>query len=227
MKDINRKMKPKVSNFFKPPPPSLVPHLPDRDLVVRCEHARPVRVIWTHHDGKQVMNLDNLHKLLADDPALGLAVLRVLREWGQGRVCSEGWGPTRSYKHTQWARMKEVGYVGVEDEEVWGGDGRQGDGSKGGGGGVPAPRKPPPPPPRAPQPYNPAPHSKKPPPPPRARRSPRGSATQTHKRHTNLENSIPRERHNKSYTTENRVGSGVEGGPMGRGLGGEDSTQKP
>ena len=58
------------------------------------------------------MNLGNLHKLLAEDLALGLAVLRGLREWEHGRVCSEAWGPTRGYKPTKWARMKEVGYVG-------------------------------------------------------------------------------------------------------------------
>ena len=33
-------------------------------------------------------------------------------------------------------------------------------------------------------------------------------ATQMHKRHTKLEKSLPRERHNKSYTREKRVGGG-------------------
>ena len=46
------------------------------------------------------MNLGNLHKLLAEDPALGLVVLRGLREGEHGRVCSEAWGPTQSYKPT-------------------------------------------------------------------------------------------------------------------------------
>ena len=45
-------------------------------LVVHCRDARPVRVIWTDRDNDQVMNLGNLHNLLAEDPALGLAVLR-------------------------------------------------------------------------------------------------------------------------------------------------------
>ena len=88
---------------------------------------------------------------MAEDPALGLAVPRELHEWKHGRVFSEAWSQTRSYIHTEWARIKEVGYVVAEDQEVsGGGDGREGDGRKvGGGSGT---TKPPTPPPRAAQP---------------------------------------------------------------------------
>ena len=37
--------------------------------------------------------------------------------------------------------------------------------------------------------------------------------TQTHKRHAKLESSVSRERHNKCYTREKGVWSGVGGGP--------------
>ena len=80
------------------------------------------------------MTLGNLHKLLAEGPALGLAVLCGLREWEHGRLCSKACGPTQSYKPTEWGTIKDVGYVGSEDEEVCVlGGGWEGNESKWGG----------------------------------------------------------------------------------------------
>ena len=44
--------------------------------------------------------MGGLNKLLAQDPTLGLAVLRGLKEWEHGRQCLELWGPPRPYKPT-------------------------------------------------------------------------------------------------------------------------------
>ena len=74
--------------------------------------------MWTNRDTEQVIGPGNHNKLLAEDQALGLAVLCGLCKWEHGRVCSKAWGRTRSYKPTEWARMKEVGYLGADDEEV-------------------------------------------------------------------------------------------------------------
>ena len=75
------------------------------------------------------MGLGGLHKLLPQDPALGLAVLRGLKEWEHSRQCSQRWGPSRPYKPTSWAHLGEVGWLGCEDAALWrgmgGGEGRE------------------------------------------------------------------------------------------------------
>ena len=91
----------------------------------------------------------------------GLPVLRRLREWEHGRVCPEAWGPTRSYLPSEWATMKDVGYVGAEDEEMFGAMVGRGMAAKGGGwGGGSGTTKAP-----APNPTGPSPKLKSPPPP--------------------------------------------------------------
>ena len=50
--------------------------------------VRPIRVVWSDNDGETSVGWGGLHKLLAQDPALGLAVLRSLKEWEHGRMCS-------------------------------------------------------------------------------------------------------------------------------------------
>ena len=86
-----------------------------KDVVVCGDHVRPVRVVWSDKDGERSVGLGGLHKLLAQDPTLGLAVLRGLKEWEHGRQCSELWGPSKPYKPTQWAHLGEVGWLGCED----------------------------------------------------------------------------------------------------------------
>ena len=65
------------------------------------------------------MGLGGLHRLLAHDPALGLAVLRSLKEWEHGRQCAELWGPSRPYKPTSWAHLGGVGWLGCVDGALW------------------------------------------------------------------------------------------------------------
>ena len=60
--------------------------------------ARSVRVVWSDKDGDRSVWLGGLHKFLAQDPALALAVLRRLKEWEHGCQGSELWGPLRPYK---------------------------------------------------------------------------------------------------------------------------------
>ena len=69
------------------------------------------------------MGLGGLHKLVAPDPALGLSVLRGLKEWDHGCQCPELWGPSRPYKPTWWAHLGEVGWFGCEDAGLWRGMG--------------------------------------------------------------------------------------------------------
>ena len=76
------------------------------------EDVRPIRVVWSDRDGERSVGLGGLHKFLAQDPTLGLAVLRGLKEWEHGRMCSELWGPSRHYKPNQWAHVAEVGWLG-------------------------------------------------------------------------------------------------------------------
>ena len=61
--------------------------------MVYRDDVRPLRVVWREKDGERSVGLGGLHKVLAQDPALGLAVLRGLKEWEHGRQCSELWGP--------------------------------------------------------------------------------------------------------------------------------------
>ena len=69
------------------------------------------------------VGLGGLHKHLAQDAALGLAVLRGLKEREPGRQCSELWGPSRPYKPSQWAHFGQIGWLGCEDAGLWRGMG--------------------------------------------------------------------------------------------------------
>ena len=63
--------------------------------------------------------LGHLHRNVAADLSLGLAILRGLRDWEQGRVCSEVWVGARRYKAREWATLGQMGYTGAEDELIW------------------------------------------------------------------------------------------------------------
>ena len=106
-------------------------------MAVCRDNVRPVRIVWSDKDRERSVGLRGLHKLLAQYPALGLAVLRGLKKWEHGRQCSELWGPLRPCKSTSWAHLGEVGWLGCEDAGLWRGDGRWGgkggEGRKGGG----------------------------------------------------------------------------------------------
>ena len=111
---------------------------------------RPVRVVWSDKDGERSVGLGGLHKLLVHDPALGLAVLRGLKEWEHGSQCAELWGPLRPYKPPSWAQLGEVGWLGCYDGALWrgigGGEGREVN-EQGEGASTTTTPKPPPPPP--------------------------------------------------------------------------------
>ena len=72
-------------------------------------------------NGANTLSLAGFHRLFAQDPALGLGVLRGLQEWKQGRVCLEVLLASRGYMPKEWARISEVGFMGGGDEELWGG----------------------------------------------------------------------------------------------------------
>ena len=82
------------------------------------DHVRPIRVVWSDKDRERSMGLGGLHKLLAQDPAFGLAVLYALKEWEHGRVCSKLWGPSRPYTPSRWAHLAEVGWLVCEDGRI-------------------------------------------------------------------------------------------------------------
>ena len=92
-------------------------------MAVCKDDVRPVRVVWSDKNGERSVGLGGLNKLLAQDPALGLAVLRGLKEWEHGRQCLELWGPSRPYKLTSWAHLGEVVWLGCEDVGLWRGMG--------------------------------------------------------------------------------------------------------
>ena len=94
-----------------------------KDVAVCGDDVRPVRVVWSDKHGERSVGLGELHKLLAQHAALGLAVLRRLKEYKHGRQCSELWGPSRPYKPTSWAHLGEVGWLGCEDAGLWRGMG--------------------------------------------------------------------------------------------------------
>ena len=82
--------------------------------MVRGYDIRPMRVMCSDKDGERSVGLGGFHKLLSQDPALGLAVLRGLKEWEHGRKCSEPWGPSRPCKPNQFAHLGGVGGWGVQ-----------------------------------------------------------------------------------------------------------------
>ena len=87
--------------------------------MVNAADARPVRFSWQDRDQAHEVPLGHLHRLLAADPPLGLAILRGLRDWEQGRVYLEVWVGAGRYKAGQWARLGRMGYTGAEDEGIW------------------------------------------------------------------------------------------------------------
>ena len=89
--------------------------------MVHARDAQPVRIAWRDRDQAQELPLNSLHRLLATDPAKGLAILRDLRDWVHGRVCSEVWVASKQYTAREWAGMGQVGYTGAEDGGVWAG----------------------------------------------------------------------------------------------------------
>ena len=87
---------------------------------------------------------------MAQDPPLGLALLRGLHSWETARVVSGVWVTSRHFRPREWARMQEVGYAGGggEDEGMWGSMGGGGvsdgeEGEEGGGHPPPPPQNPP------------------------------------------------------------------------------------
>ena len=100
-----------------------------KDVVVRADNVRHIRILWSDRDGENSVGLGGVHKILARDPALGLALLRGLQGWEQGRVVSTTWGPARPYRPSTWAHMAEVGWVGCEEGDRWremgGGEGEE------------------------------------------------------------------------------------------------------
>ena len=57
--------------------------------------------------------------LLVQERALGLAVLRGLKDWEHGRMCSELWGPSSPTKPSQWVHKAELWWLGCEDGKIW------------------------------------------------------------------------------------------------------------
>ena len=128
IKRKNSKVSPK--NFsFSPGPRPLPALLQIKDVAVCGDDVHIVRVMWSDKDGERSVGSGGLHKLLAHYPALGMAVLHVLKEWKHGRQCAELWGPSRPYKPTSWAHLGEVGCLGCEDGALWrgmgGGEGKE------------------------------------------------------------------------------------------------------
>ena len=80
--------------------------------------ARPVLVSWREANQAHEVPLGHLHRLLVSDPPLRLAILRRLRDWEQGRVCSEVWVGAGRYKAGEWAKLGQMGYSWAEDEAI-------------------------------------------------------------------------------------------------------------
>ena len=82
------------------------------DVVVNATNARPIRVAWRDAEGSQEVPLGALHRIVARDPPLSLALLRGLHDQETSRVVSGVWVAPRHYQPGEWARMQEVGYAG-------------------------------------------------------------------------------------------------------------------
>ena len=82
-------------------------------VVGNATNARPIRVAWRDAQGSQEVPLGALHRIVARDPPLGLALLRGLHGWEIACVVSGVWVSSRHFRPTEWAPMKEVGYAGV------------------------------------------------------------------------------------------------------------------
>ena len=82
------------------------------DVVVNATNARPIRVAWRDVEGSEEVPLGSLHRIVAGDPPLGLALLRGLHNWETSRVVSGVWVAPRHFRPAEWARMQQVGYAG-------------------------------------------------------------------------------------------------------------------
>ena len=95
-----------------------------------------MRISWRNCKQPQELSSGSLHCLLATNPAVGLAVLKGLRGWGQDRARSNIWQMSEQFRAWDWARMAEVGYTRVVDRVWWAGmGGSSGEGQEGGEGG--------------------------------------------------------------------------------------------
>ena len=91
------------------------------DVVIHATDARPVCASLRDRDAAYEVPLWHLQRLVGVNPPLGLAILRELRDWEQGRVCSEVWVGAGRYRAGEWARLGQMGYTDAEDEGIWAG----------------------------------------------------------------------------------------------------------
>ena len=61
----------------------------------------------------------HLHRIVAADPPLGLAILRGPRNRKQGRVYLDVWMGAGRYNARECTRLRQMGYTGAEDEGIW------------------------------------------------------------------------------------------------------------
>ena len=67
---------------------------------------------WRDAEGSREVPLGALHRIVARDPPLGLALLCGHHNWETARVVSRIWVSSRRFRPREWARMQEVGYAG-------------------------------------------------------------------------------------------------------------------
>ena len=65
---------------FAPSHVSACTPLQVKDVVVRADDVRPIRIPWSDRDGENSVGLGGVDKILARDPALELALLRGLQD---------------------------------------------------------------------------------------------------------------------------------------------------
>ena len=65
------------------------------DVTINACHARPVRITWRDTEGSPEIPLGALHRILAQDPSLGLSLLRGMREWETGLVAADVWDTSK------------------------------------------------------------------------------------------------------------------------------------
>ena len=65
---------------------------------MNATHARPVHVASRDAKGTPEIALGAFHRIVARDPALGLAILRGLREWVTAWVVSDSWATARHFQ---------------------------------------------------------------------------------------------------------------------------------
>ena len=66
---------------------------------------------WQDVEGSQEVTPGSLHRIVARDPPLGLAMLRRLHDSETSRVVSGVWATSHHFRPSEWARMQEVGYA--------------------------------------------------------------------------------------------------------------------